>query len=159
MIPIGERIPEVTVQEAGTDGIRAVGARELFAGKKAVLFGVPGAFTPTCSDHHLPGFLARADDLRAKGIELIACVAVNDAHVMRAWGKATGAAEHLVMLADGNGELARALGLELDLSRAGMGRRCRRFAAVLEDGVVRHLGVEPGPGVTVSGVEAILEVL
>lgn len=159
MIERGQKIPEVSVKAAAADGVKDVSARDLFAGKRAVLFGVPGAFTPTCSDDHLPGYIARADDLKAKGIDLIACVAVNDAHVMRAWGKASGAADHIQMLADGNGDLARALGLEVDLSRFGMGKRCRRFAAVLEDGVVRHIGVEPGPGVTVSGAEAILEAL
>jgi peroxiredoxin len=159
MIAPGDKIPEVTLQAAGADGIRQVSTRELFAGKKAVLFGVPGAFTPTCSDHHLPGFLARSDDLRARGVELIACVAVNDAHVMRAWGKASGAGDHLLLLADGNGELARAMGLAVDLSRFGMGGRSRRFAAVLQDGVVTLLNVEPGPGVTVSAAEAILRAL
>jgi peroxiredoxin len=159
MIQVGERIPEVGLKAAAADGLREVSTGEIFAGKKAVLFGVPGAFTPTCSDHHLPGFVARADDLKAKGVELIACVAVNDGYVMRAWGKGSGADGHVLMLADGNGDLARALGLSVDLSRAGMGTRNRRFAAVLEDGVVRFLNVEPGPGVTVTGVETILAAL
>ncbi|HRC86528.1 MAG TPA: peroxiredoxin, partial [Thermoanaerobaculia bacterium] len=129
------------------------------AGKKAVLFGVPGAFTPTCSDEHLPGFLVHYDELKAKGVELIVCVAVNDHHVMNAWGKARNVGDYLLLLADGNGDFARATGLDFDLSRAGMGLRNRRYAMVLDDGRVRYLGVEPAPGVSVSGAAAVLEAL
>ncbi len=156
MIAVGDKLPSVKLQTKTSDGVEGVDTGALFAGKKAVLFAVPGAFTPTCSDDHLPGFLVHADALRAKGVELVACTAVNDAHVMGAWAKARNAGDHVLMLADGNGELARAIGLEIDLARAGMGTRSRRYAMVLEDGVVRYLGVEPAPGVTVSGAPAVL---
>ncbi len=159
MIAVGEKFPSIKVQTKTADGIQPVDTGELFAGKKVVLFAVPGAFTPTCSDDHLPGFLVHADDFKAKGVDLLACTAVNDVHVLGAWSKATNAAGHVTMLADGNGELARAVGLDFDLARAGMGHRSRRYAMVLEDGVVRYLGVEPAPGVTVSGAEAVLAAL
>ena len=154
-IGVGDKIPDVTLQTMAAEGPRPISTREVFAGKKVVLFGVPGAFTPTCSDHHLPGFVVRADELRAKGIEVVACTAVNDAFVLGAWAKARGAAG-IVMLADGNGELARALGLEADLSRFGLGRRTQRYAAVLEDGVVRSLHVEQPGKLEVSTADAIL---
>lgn len=159
MIVLGDKIPDVTIQTKTADGIKPVSTAELFAGKKAVLFAVPGAFTPTCSDTHLPGFVTRAEELRAKGVELVACVAVNDAHVMGAWGKAQNTGDKVVMLADGNGEFARAAGLDFDLTKAGMGPRSRRYAMILEDGIVKYLGIEPAPGVTVSGVEAVLAAL
>ncbi len=159
MIEIGQKLPDVTLQTMTAEGIRPVSTGELFAGKKAVLFAVPGAFTPTCSDAHLPGYQLQAEALRAKGVELVACVAVNDAHVMGAWGKSRNTGDDVLLLADGNAELARALGLEIDLARAGMGVRSRRYAMVLEDGVVRYLGVEPGPGVSVSGADAVLATL
>lgn len=159
MIAVGDQIPDVQLQTMTAEGVRPVSTGELFRGKKAVLFAVPGAFTPTCSDHHLPGFVLHAADLRGKGVEVVACVAVNDVHVMGAWAKHRGTGDDLRILADGNGELARALGLEIDLARAGMGRRSRRYAMILDDGVVRYLGVEPAPGVTVSGAEAVLAAL
>ena len=159
MIAVGDKLPSIKLQTKTADGVGSVDTGEVFAGKKAVLFAVPGAFTPTCSDDHLPGFLVHSDELKAKGIELVACTAVNDAHVMGAWSKARSAGDQVLMLADGNGELARALGLDFDLTRAGMGTRSRRYAMVLEDGVVRYLGVEQAPGVTVSGVQAVLAAL
>lgn len=159
MIQIGDPIPAATLQTRTAEGVQNRSTAELFAGKRAVLFGLPGAFTPACSDAHLPGFLRHADAIRDRGIDLIACMAVNDPFVMAAWADAHGVGERVLMLADGNGELTRALGLELDLSAFGMGRRCRRFAAVLDDGVVTSLGVEDGPEVGVSSAEAVLETL
>jgi len=156
MLHPGDRIPDVSLRTPTTPGIEEVHLPSLFAGRTAVLFGVPGAFTPTCSDEHLPGFVAHAPILRDAGVDLIVCLAVNDAHVMAAWGKQRSLDGVIQLLADGNGEFTRRAGLELDLSVAGMGVRCRRFAAVLEDGVVRYLGVEPGRGVTVSSAAAVL---
>jgi peroxiredoxin len=135
-------------------GPAAVSTAELFAGKKVVLFGVPGAFTPTCSNKHLPGYVRDADAIRAKGVDLIACVAVNDAFVMDAWGQAQGAAGKVLMLADGNGELTKKLGLETDASKYGMGQRGRRFSMILEDGVVKELNVEAPGEFMVSSAEA-----
>ncbi len=157
MIAPGERIPEVTLRRFGPHGIEAVSTTGLFAGRRAVLFGVPGAFTPVCSNEHLPGFVERAEELAGRGVERIACVAVNDPFVMEAWGRLHGVAGRVWMLADPAAELTRALGLELDLSELGLGVRCRRFAAVLDDGVFRHVAVEPGRGITVCGAEHLLE--
>lgn len=152
----GNRIPDVTVRIPTPDGPKAVQTGELLGTGLVVLFGVPGAFTPTCSDHHLPGFVLRAADLAAKGVRTIACVSVNDAYVMGAWGEAQHVGHDVVMIADGSGDLTRALGLELDLSAGGLGVRSQRFAAIIDDGVVRDLAVEPGPGLDVSSVEAVL---
>ena len=159
MIAIGDQIPNVTLKTPTADGIKDISTHDLFRGKKAVLFAVPGAFTPTCSDDHLPSYTALADDLKAKGIELVVCTAVNDAHVLRSWSKARNADGLVQMLADGNGDFARAVGLEVDLAKAGMGLRSRRYAMVLDDGVVRYLVVEPAPGVTVSGAAAVVAAL
>ena len=158
-IEVGERLPAGSFQTMSREGVVPMTTEEVFAGKKVVLFGVPGAFTPTCSDTHLPGFLARVEDFAARGVDTLACLAVNDVFVLEAWARQAGAAAHILMLADGNGEYARALGLELDLSGFGMGRRSSRFAAVVDDGVVRVLNVEEGPGVDGSGAEAILAAL
>ena len=158
MIAVGEKIPDVGLWTMTADGPKAVTSHEALGTGRVVLFGVPGAFTPTCSDHHLPGFVVRADDLRAKGVERIACIAVNDAFVMGAWAAAQHA-DDLVMLADGNGEFAKATGLDMDGSGFGMGTRLQRFAAILEDGVVRHLAVERGPGLEVSSADAVLQAL
>ncbi len=158
-IQVGERIPEVTLTTMAADGPRAIGTTEIFAGKTVVVFAVPGAFTPTCSEEHLPGYLGRLDDLRRCGVDRVACVAVNDSHVMTAWGKALGVGEQILLLADGNADFARAVGLEIDLSRFGMGTRSRRYAAVVEDGRLLWLQVEPRGGVTVSGAEAVLAFL
>lgn len=159
MIQVGDTLPNVTVKAVRPEGTEDAATHDLFAGKKVVLFAVPGAFTPTCSDDHLPGFLAHHGELIAKGVDLIACTAVNDHFVMRAWAKDRGVGDQLLMLADGNGDLARACDLAIDLSRAGLGTRSKRYAMVLEDGAVRYLGVEPAPGVTVSGAQAVLEAL
>jgi len=126
---------------------------------RVVVFGLPGAFTPTCTDFHLPGFVMRAEEMKAKGVDVIACVSVNDAWVMDAWGSYRRVGDKVLMLADGNGEFTRALGLDEDLSASGLGVRSQRYAAVLDDGVVTYLGIEPGPGLSVSGAEAVLEAL
>lgn len=159
MIEVGVRMPAVTLRRLREQCVEAFETDAYFAGRRVLLFGVPGAFTPTCSRQHLPGFIARAEELAASGIDLIACVAVNDPYVMAAWGEAAGAAGKVEMLSDGNGELARALGIEADFSSSGLGRRCRRFAAVVDDGVVTTLAVEPARGITVCGVEHLLAAL
>ncbi len=159
MIEVGERIPEVSLWMATAQGGEKIATGDYFAGRKILLFGLPGAFTPTCSELHLPGYIAKAKELRAAGVDAIACVAVNDPYVMAAWGEAAGAAGKVDLLADGNGELARALGLEVDRTSSGMGRRCRRFAAVVEDGAFILLAVEPASGITVCGADHLLETL
>ena len=156
-IQVGDRIPNVTLRTVAAGREREVSTGELFQGKRAVLFAVPGAFTPTCSDYHLPGFVERADAIRAKGIDLIACVAVNDHFVMEAWGKAREVGDKILMLADGNGEFARAMGLEQDSSRFGLGSRSRRYSALIEDGVVKALHVDQPGRFEVSSAEKILE--
>ena len=158
-IAVGDRIPDVEVRVMTADGPRPISTGEALGTGKVVLFAVPGAFTPTCSDHHLPGFVVRADELRAKGVTTVACVSVNDAFVMGAWGAAQGVGDSVLLLADGNGEFTSALGLELDGSGFGLGTRSQRYAAVIEDGVVTHLSVEPGPGLEVSSAEAVLAAL
>ncbi len=158
-IAVGDRIPDVELRTMTADGPRPIGSLEALGSGRVVLFAVPGAFTPTCSDYHLPGFVVRAEELRAKGVEKLACVAVNDAFVMGAWGSAQNADGEVLMLADGNGDFARAIGLELDLRAGGLGIRSRRYAAILEDGVVRHLAVEEGGGLEVSTAEAVLAAL
>lgn len=158
-IDIGEAIPVVRLTTKMDGGIRQITTRELCAGKKVVLVGVPGAFTPTCSDEHMPGFLENAAEIRARGVDTIACVSVNDIFVMDAWAKNLGISQEILMLADGNGDLARAMGLEADFSAFGMGKRFERFAAVLEDGVVQTLNVETPGRLEVSTAEAVLEAL
>jgi peroxiredoxin len=139
------------------DGQQKLATDTIFAGRKVVLFAVPGAFTPTCSMNHLPGFVQRAEAIRAKGIDAVACVAVNDVHVMNAWGKHAGCDGKVTMLSDGDGHFARKLGLDADF--AGMGKRSRRYSMVVDDGVVKSLNVEDKPGVNVSGAETVLEQL
>ena len=159
-LEVGSRMPSAKLRRVAPGGaVEEVATGEFFAGRRVALFGVPGAFTPTCSNQHLPGFVARARELAGAGIDAIACLAVNDAWVMDAWAKAHGVGDAIVMLADGNGELVRALGLEADFSGAGLGVRCRRFAAVVEDGVFTHVAVEPARGVTVCGAEHLLAAL
>lgn len=152
----GEKIPSVTVK--ATD-MTDLSTEELFGGKKVVLFGVPGAFTPTCSNQHLPGFIEKADELRAKGVDDIVCMSVNDAFVMDAWGKQLGAGDKVRLIADGNGALSKALGLDFDGSGAGFGLRCQRFAAIVDDGVVKKLAVEEPMKFEVSSAESILSAL
>ncbi len=157
MIEVGSRMPKVLLKRAGEAKSEELSTMDYFSGRKVALFGVPGAFTSTCSNVHLPGYVASAAALRAAGIDAIACVAVNDPFVMAAWGAAHGAHGVVDLLSDWNGDLARALGLEVDLSASGLGRRCRRFAAVVDDGVFVHFAVEPAKGVTVCGAESLLE--
>ena len=152
----GEKIPSVTVK---TEDMQDITTDELFGGKKVVLFAVPGAFTPTCSEQHLPGFIEKADELKAKGVDEIVCFSVNDAFVMKAWGKDRGADGKVTMIADGNADLARAMGLEFDGSGIGFGIRAQRFAAIVDDGVVTKLAVEQPMKFDVSRAEAILEAL
>ncbi|MEM1141135.1 MAG: peroxiredoxin [Pseudomonadota bacterium] len=157
-ISVGDKIPEATLQTMGADGPSPISTSSIFSGKKVVLFAVPGAFTPGCSITHLPGYVVNADKIKAKGVDTIACLSVNDAFVMGAWGESQNA-EHLLMLADGNGDFTQALGLELDGRGFGMGTRSQRYAMIVEDGVVKLLNVEAGAGVEVSAAEVILEAL
>ncbi|MGB1141107.1 MAG: peroxiredoxin [Halioglobus sp.] len=157
-IQTGDKIPACTLKTMGAEGPTDITTDEIFSGKKVVLFAVPGAFTPGCSITHLPGFVVNADKIKAKGVDSIVCMSVNDAFVMGAWGKDQNA-EELLMLADGNGEFTSMLGLELDGTGFGMGKRSQRFAMVVEDGTVTHLNVEPGAGVDVSSAETIMELL
>ena len=152
----GEKIPAVTVK---TTDMKDITTEELFGGKKVVLFAVPGAFTPTCSEQHLPGYIANADAIRAKGVDSILCVSVNDAFVMGAWGKDRGAGEAVTMIADGNGDLSKALGLDFDGSGIGFGVRSQRYAAIVEDGVVTKLAVEEPMKFDVSSADSILAAL
>lgn len=155
-IAVGDRIPDVTLRTMSPDGPVPVQSGDTLGKGKVVLFAVPGAFTPTCSDHHLPGFVLRADDLRAKGVDTIACVAVNDAFVMGAWGQVQGTDDKVLMLSDGNGEFTAELGLEVDLTKAGLGTRSQRYAAIIDDGVVTELMVESAPGLDVSSADSVL---
>lgn len=154
-ISVGDQIPDVKLMTVTDDGPTPVQSKAVLGTGKVVLFAVPGAFTPTCSEQHLPGFIVRADDLKDKGVDTIACIAVNDAFVMDAWGKQQNAAD-LLMLADGNADFTEAVGLEMDGSGFGLGTRSRRYAAIIEDGVVRELMVEDNPGLDVSSAESIL---
>jgi glutaredoxin/glutathione-dependent peroxiredoxin len=156
-IKVGDRLPETTFFVSSADGPQGVTSTEVFKGKKAILFGVPGAFTPTCHKNHLPGYVTHADALKAKGVELIAVTGVNDVFVMKAWREATGAGDAVMFLADGSGDFAKAIGLELDASARGLGLRSKRYSMLLEDGVVKTLDVEDTPGTAeVSGAEAML---
>ena len=154
-IQVGERIPEVTLKRI-REGVETVDTTTRFDGRKAVLFAVPGAFTPTGSEKHLPSYVQHFDDFRSRGIEVF-CVSVNDPFVMQAWGKTQHVPDGLQMLADGNADLAKALGLEMDASAYGMGIRAKRFALYVEDGVVKHVFVEAPGEYKVSGAEHVLE--
>ena len=155
-ITAGEKMPSGSFGVMTESGPGALSTDELFAGKKVVLLSVPGAFTPTCSLNHLPGFVEQADELLAEGVDTIACMAVNDVFVMHAWGKDRGVGDKVTMLADGNGDYARALGLELDGTGFGMGMRGQRFAIVVDDGVATHVAVEEPGKLEVSKAEALL---
>jgi peroxiredoxin (alkyl hydroperoxide reductase subunit C) len=158
-IKVGDTIPPMKLMVATAEGPKEISTDEIFKGKKVVLFAVPGAFTPTCSAKHLPGFVQNADALKAKGVDTVACIAVNDVFVMGAWGKDQGAGDKVMMLADGAAGFAKAIGLELDLNARGMGWRSQRYALVAEDGIVTHLGVEAPGGFEVSKAEAVLDAL
>lgn len=156
-IQIGDKIPQGMFTIMGAEGPTGISTAEIFDGKKVVLFAVPGAFTPTCSAAHLPGFVVHVDDIKAKGVDTVACMSVNDVFVMDAWGKGSNA-EHIVMLADGNATFTQALGLELDGSGFGMGTRSQRFAMIVDDGVLTLLNVDAG-ALEASSAEAILAAL
>lgn len=158
-IEVGDRLPDVTIAVMGQGGPTALTTNELFGGKKVVLFALPGAFTPTCSKAHLPGFVAQSDVIMAKGVDRIVCLSVNDAFVMDAWGRQHNADDQVMMVGDGSGEFTKAVGLELDLTERQMGLRSQRYAMVAEDGVVTALHVEAPGQFEVSSAEAILKVL
>lgn len=158
-IKVGDRMPSGTLTVVTKDGPQKVSAEEFFKGKKVVLFSVPGAFTPTCDAKHLPGFVERAGDLRAKGVDTIACLAVNDAFVMKAWGKGQNVDGKVEMLADGNAEYTKALGLDFDATGFGMGTRGQRFALVVDDGVVKQVNVEAKGEFKVSSADFVIEQL
>jgi len=159
-IKVGDRIPSVTLRQVTPEGPKEVAADELFRGKRVALFAVPGAFTPACSQRHMPGYVERAGEIKAKGIDMIACVAVNDAAVLTAWAKDQKAGDKVTMLADGSGDFTRAIGLELDLTKAGLGKRSQRYSMLIDDGVVKSLNVEDSPGkVEGSSAEAMLKAL
>ena len=155
-IKVGDRIPHTSFVKGTPDGPQPVDSDSFFSGRRVVLFSVPGAFTPTCSARHLPGFVEKADEIKAKGIDEIACTAVNDAFVMNAWSDSAGAQDKVTMLADGNGEFAKAVGLEMDGSKYGMGQRGQRFSMLVDDGVVKQLNVEEPGAFGVSSADHIL---
>lgn len=158
-IKVGDTVPSMKLVMATPEGPKETSTDEIFKGKKVVLFAVPGAFTPTCSAKHLPGFVQNAEAIKAKGVDTIACIAVNDAFVMGAWGKDQGTDGKVTMLADGAAQFAKALGLELDLNARGMGVRSQRYALIAQDGKVTHLAVEAPGGFEVSKAESILDAL
>lgn len=155
-IGVGDKIPDVEVKNMGPDGPQTVRTGDVLGSGTVVLFAVPGAFTPGCSKVHLPGYVEGYQDLKDKGVDVIACVAVNDPWVMQAWADAHGVGDKIVMVADGNAEFTKAMGLDVDLSGAGLGVRSKRYAAVIEDGIVTSLDVEPGPGIDVSSCQAMV---
>ena len=158
-IKVGDKIPQAKLKQMTPEGMKDVDSVEFFKGKKVVLFAVPGAFTPTCSAKHLPGFVEKAGQIRAKGVDAIACLAVNDAFVMSAWGKDQKAEGKVQMLADGNGDFTRAVGLEMDGSGYGLGKRSQRYAMVVDNGVVKTLNVEKPGTFEVSSADAVLKAL
>jgi glutaredoxin/glutathione-dependent peroxiredoxin len=158
-IKVGDKVPSVTVRYVTADGVQAVTTDEFFRGKKVAIFGVPGAYTRTCSERHLPSYVTHAEELKAKGVDTIACIAVNDQFVMDAWGKERGAGGKVVMLGDGSGDFVRAIGLELDRTKEGMGIRTQRYSMLVEDGVVKAVNVEQPGQFEVSSAEAMLKAL
>jgi peroxiredoxin len=158
-IKVGDKVPSATLMEMKGGTPQPVKTDDFFAGKKVVLFALPGAFTPTCSAKHLPGFVTNADAIRQKGVDAIACMSVNDAFVMGAWGEQQHAGDKVAMLADGNGDFTRALGLEMDASRFGMGKRSQRFSMVIDNGTVKELNVEEPGAFAVSSAEHVMKQL
>jgi len=159
-ISVGDKLPEATFKTMTADGAKEISTAEIFPGKKVVLFAVPGAFTPTCSNNHLPGYLENRDAILARGVDTIAVVAVNDVHVMGAWARFTGGEGKILYLADGSGSFAKALGLDIDLSGGGMGLRSKRYSMIVDNGKVTALNVEDSPGKAVeSSAAKILEQL
>jgi glutaredoxin/glutathione-dependent peroxiredoxin len=158
-IKVGDKIPTVKIKHMTKDGVKDITTDEIFGGKKVALFSLPGAFTPTCSAKHLPGFVQNAAAIKGKGVSTIACLSVNDAFVMDAWGKNQNVGDNVLMLADGNAELTKALGLEMDGSGYGMGTRSRRYSMLVDNGVVKQLNVEKPGAFEVSNAETILKQL
>ncbi len=159
-IKTGDMLPDASFTTMTAEGPSKLSTADVFGGRKVVLFAVPGAFTPTCHMKHLPGFIARADELKAKGVDTIACVSVNDVFVMDAWAKNTGAGNKVLFLADGNGDFARAIGMDLDASGFGMGTRSKRYAMIVDNGKVTALNVEPSPGEAVeSGADKLIDLI
>jgi peroxiredoxin len=158
-IKVGDKVPSATLKYLSLEGPKEITTDELFRGKKVALFAVPGAFTPTCSQRHLPGYVAKASELKAKGVDQIACLSVNDAFVMGAWGKAQNVGDKVMMLADGSGDFTRAIGLELDLRKGGLGMRSQRYSMLVEDGVVKNLNVEQAGQFDVSSAESMMKAL
>ncbi|MEL6830160.1 MAG: peroxiredoxin [Pseudomonadota bacterium] len=158
-IKVGDKLPEATFMEMTEKGPEPVSSADVFSGKKIALFAVPGAYTPTCSAKHLPGFVEKEGELKSKGIDEIVCTSVNDVFVMGAWGASNDVSDKVRMLADGNGGFAEALGLELDASGFGMGKRSQRYSMIVDDGVVKELNVESGPGFEVSSADYLLNQL
>lgn len=156
-IKVGDKFPSATLMQMKDGAPKPVKTDELLTGKKVVIFALPGAFTPTCSAKHLPGFVQHADALKKKGVDAVACVSVNDAFVMGAWGEQQGAGDKVMMLADGNGDLTAALGLEMDATKFGMGKRSQRFSMLIDNGVVKQLNVEEPGAFAVSSAEHILK--
>jgi peroxiredoxin len=158
-VNVGDRVPSATLRYKAPDGIKSVTTDELFKGKKVVVFALPGAFTPTCSAKHVPGYVSNHAQLKAKGVDSVLCVSVNDAFVMDAWSKDQNAGDKVMMLADGNAEFTKAMGLPLDARGAGLGERSQRYAMVVDDGVIKTLNVEKPGAFEVSSAEAILKAL
>ena len=158
-IQVGEKLPSIDLQHMGANGVETINSDSLFAGKKVVLFALPGAFTPTCSAAHLPGYVVHSDDLFARGVDTIVCLSVNDAFVMDAWGKQHNVDDRVMMIADGSGHFTRAIGLELDLDAAGMGIRSARYAMIVNDGVVETLNIEAPKEFKVSDAQTMLSAL
>jgi glutaredoxin/glutathione-dependent peroxiredoxin len=158
-IKVGDKVPSATLMQMKDGGPKPVKTDDLFAGKKVVLFALPGAFTPTCSAKHVPGFVQNADALKAKGVDAIACLSVNDAFVMGAWGENQKVGDKVMMLADGNGDFTRAVGLEMDGTRFGMGKRSQRYSMLVDNGVVKELNVEEPGAFSVSSAEHVLKQL
>ena len=160
MVKVGDKVPHATLRGMGPEGPKAVTTEELFApGKKVVAFALPGAFTPTCSAKHVPGFVQHAEEIRGKGVDTIACVSVNDAFVMNAWGKDQNAGDKVLMLADGNGEFTDKMGLGFDASGFGMGKRSQRYAMLVDNGTIKALNVEKPGAFEVSSAEAVMKLL
>ena len=158
-VQVGDTIPSATLNIMTADGPSAITTDDIFKGKTVALFGLPGAFTPTCSAQHLPGFVANADALRAKGVDSIVCLAVNDVFVMSAWGKDRNVGDKVTLVADGSAQFTKAAGLELDLTERGLGLRCQRFSMVVDDGVVKILNIDPAGTFEATSAEKILEKL
>ena len=159
-IKVGDKLPSVTLRQVTPEGPKEITTDDFFRGRKVVLFAVPGAFTPACSQRHLPGYVGKAPELKAKGVDEVACVAVNDAAVLGAWSREQKSEGKVTMLADGSGDLVRAIGLELDLSKGGLGIRSQRYSMLVDNGVVKSLSVEAAPGqVDVSSAEAMLKAI